>query len=85
MRALNHQTKKKQIQAGTPASENKPSGPGNLRAVIVMASGNDKVVRVLNPPSQNARVTVTRIVEVGKLEQTHKDDPEGVVTRQNYR
>ena len=80
-----HQAEEKQIQSSTPASENKTSGPGSPRVSIVMASGNDKVVRVLNPPSQHARVAVTRAVKVGKFENTRKDDPEGVATRDKYR
>lgn len=82
---LKHQGKEKQIQSSTTASENKPSGPHGPRVPIVIAGGDDKVVPMLNPPSQHARVTVTRTIKVGELKYAYMEDPEGVATRDKYR
>lgn len=72
--------KEKQKESHRTASEYDTSDPSTLHLTVIVASAND-VISTLDSPSQHARVTVARAVEVGELEQTGKDDTDGVAVR----
>lgn len=78
--------KEKQKQNNRPAGEDDSPDPSCLHWTVIIASvAVDDNVGVCEPSSQHARVAVARVVKVGELEYTRKDNRDCVAGRGQHR
>jgi hypothetical protein len=75
--------KENKEQGDGSTSENNASDPSSPHRTKLMIASNHDIVGIPSPPSQHARVTVARAVEVGELENTHEDNGDGIANAAN--